>query len=136
MEREACVCDHGYERSDLCAEIIIIIIIHKIKLHQFLGLRSGCRRRDYFSARGEPTPVQLRLQVDPHRSVEVGGDGEEVGNVLICKGHTTAVRKNLMQQNLLSSFARAIFFRSRRIISRQTVPWVGEPFQSLLSSLG
>ena len=24
MEREACVCDHGYERSDLCAEIIII----------------------------------------------------------------------------------------------------------------
>ena len=20
MEREACVCDHGYERSDLCAE--------------------------------------------------------------------------------------------------------------------
>ena len=25
MEREACVCDHGYERSDLCAEIIIII---------------------------------------------------------------------------------------------------------------
>ena len=28
MEREACVCDHGYERSDLCAEIIIIIIIN------------------------------------------------------------------------------------------------------------
>ena len=27
MEREACVCDHGYERSDSCAEIIIIIII-------------------------------------------------------------------------------------------------------------
>ena len=26
MESEACVCDHGYERSDLCAEIIIIII--------------------------------------------------------------------------------------------------------------
>ena len=25
MEREACVCDHGYERSDLCAEIIILI---------------------------------------------------------------------------------------------------------------
>ena len=22
MEREACVCDHGFERSDLCAEII------------------------------------------------------------------------------------------------------------------
>ena len=27
MEREACVCDHEFERSDLCAEIIIIIII-------------------------------------------------------------------------------------------------------------
>ena len=27
IEREACVCDHGYERSDLCAEIIIIIIM-------------------------------------------------------------------------------------------------------------
>ena len=27
MEREACVCDHGLERSDLCAQIIIIIII-------------------------------------------------------------------------------------------------------------
>ena len=27
MEREACVCDHGFERSDLCAEIIIIIIV-------------------------------------------------------------------------------------------------------------
>ena len=27
MEREACVCDHGLERSDLCAEIIITIII-------------------------------------------------------------------------------------------------------------
>ena len=28
MEREACVCDHGFERSDLCAEIIIIIILY------------------------------------------------------------------------------------------------------------
>ena len=27
MEREACVCDHGFERLDFCAEIIIIIII-------------------------------------------------------------------------------------------------------------
>ena len=27
MEREACVCDHGFERSDVCAEIIIINII-------------------------------------------------------------------------------------------------------------
>ena len=30
MEREACVCDHGFERSDLCAEIIIIIIIMRV----------------------------------------------------------------------------------------------------------
>ena len=29
MEREACVCDHGFERSDLCAEIIIIIIMSR-----------------------------------------------------------------------------------------------------------
>ena len=28
VEREACVCDHGLERSDLCAEIIIIIIFY------------------------------------------------------------------------------------------------------------
>ena len=27
MEREACVCDHGFERSDLRAEIIIIIVL-------------------------------------------------------------------------------------------------------------
>ena len=27
MEREACVYDHGFERSDLCAEIIIRIRI-------------------------------------------------------------------------------------------------------------
>ena len=32
MEREACVCDHGYERSDLCAEIIIIIIIITVNI--------------------------------------------------------------------------------------------------------
>ena len=27
MKREACVCYHGLERSDLCAEIIIIIVV-------------------------------------------------------------------------------------------------------------
>ena len=26
MEREACACDHGFERSDSCAEIIIIFV--------------------------------------------------------------------------------------------------------------
>ena len=31
MEREACVCDHEFERSDLCVEIIIIIIIIMLK---------------------------------------------------------------------------------------------------------
>ena len=30
MEREACVCDHGFERSDLCAEIIIIIMMENL----------------------------------------------------------------------------------------------------------
>ena len=34
MEREACVCDHGFERSDLCAEIIIIIIIIDKKMNE------------------------------------------------------------------------------------------------------
>ena len=33
MEREACVCDHGFERSDLCAEIIIIIIIRSMSVY-------------------------------------------------------------------------------------------------------
>ena len=31
MESEACVCDHGFERSDLCAEIIIIIKIIRLQ---------------------------------------------------------------------------------------------------------
>ena len=30
MEREACVCDHGFERSDLCAEIIIICNVYSL----------------------------------------------------------------------------------------------------------
>ena len=29
MEREACVCDHGFERSDLCAEIIILFLFER-----------------------------------------------------------------------------------------------------------
>ena len=36
MEREACVCDHGFERSDLRAEIIIIIIITGIVVLELL----------------------------------------------------------------------------------------------------
>ena len=32
VEREACVCDHGLERSDLCAEMIIIIIKQVINI--------------------------------------------------------------------------------------------------------
>ena len=41
MEREACVCDHGFERSDLCAEIKIIIIITAISGRQKNGPQ-GC----------------------------------------------------------------------------------------------
>ena len=37
MEREACVCDHGFERSDLCAEIIILIITY---IHTYNGWRT------------------------------------------------------------------------------------------------
>ena len=40
MEREACVCDHGYERSDLCAEIIIIII-HNMDFYLYLHVSEG-----------------------------------------------------------------------------------------------
>ena len=36
MEREACVCDSGFERSDLCAEIIIIIIIINVLLFSLI----------------------------------------------------------------------------------------------------
>ena len=45
MEREACVCDHGYERSDLCAEIIIIITTtfrNYVKLGLAEWIRAGC----------------------------------------------------------------------------------------------
>ena len=41
MEREACVCDHGFERSDLCAEMIIIIIIIIIMYPFFSCLQTG-----------------------------------------------------------------------------------------------
>ena len=40
MEREACVCDHGYERSDLCAEIIIVSVWLMCYPHHSSG-RSG-----------------------------------------------------------------------------------------------
>ena len=38
MEREACVCDHGFERSDFCAEILIIIIIIIISCRKPAGV--------------------------------------------------------------------------------------------------
>ena len=41
MEREACVCDHGFERSDLCAEIIIIIIIMYGPRHGWISFGFG-----------------------------------------------------------------------------------------------
>ena len=43
MEREACVCDHGYERSDLCAEIIIIIIV-AVNGHFFMDATAEIER--------------------------------------------------------------------------------------------
>ena len=36
IEREACVCDHGLERSDLCAEIIRILHISDRSDHKIL----------------------------------------------------------------------------------------------------
>ena len=44
MEREACVCGHGFERSDFCAEIIIIIIIMPLgqsRVYRVTQLRTG-----------------------------------------------------------------------------------------------
>ena len=50
MEREACVCDHGYERSDLCAEIIIIIIIRLgFYLKSKIGLISDFKNPEFRS---------------------------------------------------------------------------------------
>ena len=49
MEREACVCDHGYERSDLCAEIIIIIIIIvSCSMYIYMDSSRVPRRHPYF----------------------------------------------------------------------------------------
>ena len=48
----------------------------------------GCRRRDCLQECWEPTALQLRLQDNPLRSVEVGGDGEEVDNVCPAKRRT------------------------------------------------
>ena len=39
------------------------------------------RQRNCLSASWGPTPLRLCLQGNPHRSIEVGGDGGEVGNV-------------------------------------------------------
>ena len=37
VEREACVCDHGLERSDLCSEITIIIIsIYREPIYMYM----------------------------------------------------------------------------------------------------
>ena len=73
MEREACVCDHRLERSDLCAEIIIIVII--VSWHvQRIGRRTfgGCsenakevlpqdsRRRIRSTVEGIVAPASLR----------------------------------------------------------------------------
>ena len=86
MEREACVCDHGFERSDLCAEIIIIIIIitttsncafiffpNNICLHvrtvtergrQKITLRSGT----YDASRTMTSRAQSCLQCSPNQN--------------------------------------------------------------------
>ena len=55
MEREACVCDHGFERSDLCAEIIIIIIRHRVS-PEFIGSRHCVPTA--FSAESSPAQGQ------------------------------------------------------------------------------
>ena len=61
MEREACVCDHGYERSDLCAEIIIIIITYTVALFGVLYLS------DVDCAISETETLRVRNVVDATR---------------------------------------------------------------------
>ena len=51
MEREACVCDHGFERSDLCAEIIIITIMSFIGVRAVLMGTKSCTKILIFSTR-------------------------------------------------------------------------------------
>ena len=52
MEREACVCDHGFERSDLYAEIIIIIMDEPGKVAN--------RARGQLNRKNENFPVRVR----------------------------------------------------------------------------
>ena len=46
MKREACVCDHGLERSDLCVEIIIILITIQTLPRKFPSLYSSQNQLD------------------------------------------------------------------------------------------
>ena len=71
MEREACVCDHGFERSDLRAEIIIIIIttsvpigsLHKAPETPARGLRGqGLKGRFLNSTERRPSRC-VRVEV-------------------------------------------------------------------------
>ena len=48
MEREACVCDHGFERSDLCAEIIKTIMPCKDEITLNLVREGWCDRDMYY----------------------------------------------------------------------------------------
>ena len=70
MEREACVCDHGFERSGVCAEIIIIIIITGVNTGDVSTTQGTRRIKDQknslkrLTTRGYPTPI-----VRPYRSV-------------------------------------------------------------------
>ena len=67
MEREACVCDHGFERSDLCAEIIIIIIIIIPYNSLYEGFRTTKLRPSCYNLLGSDTIVHHNRRVTTDR---------------------------------------------------------------------
>ena len=61
MEREACVCDHGLEISDLCAEIIIIITSYVFSFRMVFLLEGSTR---FFTDKRNQLNTRLRKTYD------------------------------------------------------------------------
>ena len=84
MEREACVCDHGFERPDLCVEIIIIIIIMFKTIHTpttpICGISSPRRGPSAngsdawrFGSCGPARKILAIAAADPHQDTKMDG---------------------------------------------------------------
>ena len=71
MEREACVCDHGLERSDLCTEIIIIIIITVLTLYRYCCTYRGLKNfRDRVTAVWRQCTIDERQETRDNTQIE------------------------------------------------------------------